>query len=84
MTKAPSTKRRRWGPFRQGWISICSKHRDPEPDCQTCACGSWHNQWVRRIDSAIYARWPRLWGWWHNRPNSRHRREMRQWFPNMK
>ena len=72
------------GPFRAEWYSICSRHYDYDPDCNLCQCGSWHNVWARMIDHQIYNHAYWLWHWWHNRPNSRTRREHKKWFPNIK
>ena len=66
------------------WYSFCSRHRDHNPDCELCKCGSWHNVYFRKIDHFIHNNIYWLWYWWHNRYNSRSRRELKKWFPNLK
>jgi len=74
------------GLWRQEWYSICSAHRDGGPDdpCELCQCGSWVNVHVQRIDHFMHDYFYDWWFWWHNRRNSKWRRQMRQWFPNLK
>lgn len=75
---------RRWGPFRQEYYSICSRHKHRDKECKACAAGEWRNRLVHRMDNIIYSNCRILWRWWHNRPNSRIRRFLETHFPNLK
>ncbi len=69
----PRLPTRGWGPWRQEFYSVCSKHRITHPTCSTCKAGSWPNCWKRALGARIYKRWPRLWRRWANRPAGRRR-----------
>lgn len=72
------------GPFRQEWLSLCSQHMHHEPTCELCQAGEWHNRQIRRLDHWIHKCAYPIWFWWHNRPNSRTNRFLRQYFPKLK
>lgn len=75
---------RGWGPWRSDFYSLCSRHRDGREDCPTCNAGQWVNRIVHRIDALIYRHLPKFWLWWHNRPNSKARRTLEEFFPNLR
>lgn len=77
-------KQRRWGPFKQTWFSLCSKHLYHKDDCNLCQAGQWQYNWVRAIDHVVYVWVYPVWYWWHNRRNSRANRFLRKHFPNMR
>jgi len=54
-------------PFRYRFISICSRHYTPSPDCDMCATGRWSNTLKSAISSMIYKRFPTFWRYWVNR-----------------
>lgn len=54
-------------PFRYHFYSICSRHRNPSPECDLCAIGSWKNTLTRFFGSIIYKRFPTFWRYWVNR-----------------
>ncbi|RYE94398.1 MAG: hypothetical protein EOO77_44200 [Oxalobacteraceae bacterium] len=66
------TRSRNRGPFKQEWVSICSKHmQDYDEACPRCRAGSWRSTWVRAVDTFLYRHVNTWWVFWHNRPNSR-------------
>lgn len=70
--------------WKQRWFSICSMHYKYKEDCHICNTGGWTNVWQWKIGSLIYKLTPNLWKWWMNRPNSKARRQIMEWFPKLK
>ena len=57
--------RKKYG-FTQVWYSICSSHREYNKTCRLCTQGYWSYNWVRKIDSFIFNKFPSFWLWWSN------------------
>lgn len=70
--------------WKQRWFSICSMHHQYKEDCGACNAGHWTNVWKWQVGSIICTIFPGLWKWWMNRPNSKARRQIMEWFPNLK
>lgn len=77
-------KTRRWGPFRQEWYSICSKHSQHKESCHMCQAGQWINVWKHHIGAAFFRVSPTLWRLWANRPWSPTRRFLEATFPGLR
>lgn len=75
---------RRWGPFRQEWYSICSRHCEHNETCRLCRTGHWVNAWKHAIGAAFFWCSPPLWRLWANRPWSPQRRFLEETFPGLK
>lgn len=74
---------RGWGPWRQDYYTLSSNLRAPEAD-PAYGFGVWRNRWAHNIDGLVwrFARPVAL--WWHNRPNSKTRRTLERFFPNLR
>lgn len=71
--------------FKEEFYSICSAHMHSEGiDCKLCETGSWHNVYMLKASQLVYKISPSLWRWWANRPNSKSRKQLKEWFPNLK
>ncbi len=77
-------KTKGWGPWRQDFYSICSQHTRSKDNCIRCQSGTWVNNWMHNIEGLVYKLNYKLWFWWVNRPNSKHRSELEKIFPNLK
>ncbi len=64
----PEPGSRGWGPFREEWFSVCSRHRTRTAGCDACAAGQWKNILLVDLNGVFYRRFPRLWHAWANRP----------------
>lgn len=84
MKRKIQLKTRYWGPFRQDWYSICSKHQSYAENCYLCEVGQWRNRWGRKFGNLVYQISPRLWRWWANRKSSKSRKFFEKTFPNLK
>lgn len=60
-------KSQNWGPFRQDWYSICSRHLEYRSDCDLCQSGVWLNHWIHICSHTFYILFPQTWKWWVNR-----------------
>lgn len=58
---------RGFGPWKQEWYSICSRHLHRDNTCNLCQVGSWENVWKLKLSQTIYKCCPNLWKWWKNR-----------------
>jgi len=47
--------------WKKEWYSICSMHREYNPDCSMCKSGSWQNILLVKLDSKIFDLFPRFW-----------------------
>jgi hypothetical protein len=72
------------GLFIEDFYSLCSAHREWNPECKRCAAGMWHNRWVHMAGSFVYAVWPWLWRKWANRKNSPSRKFLEEHFPKLR
>lgn len=66
------------------WSSICGIHYDYRKDCNMCNAGYWVNRNAAYFEGLVYKIAPWLWRWWVNRPNSKARKRIKGWFPNLK
>ncbi len=84
LDKTKETKGKLWWKYR--WISICSIHgfEGTQIECNMCQTGIWSNLWISKISSLIYKLFPKLWIWYMNRPNSKARKQIEEWFPKLK
>lgn len=73
-----------WGPWRCDWYSICSHHRDHDPECKRCLTGRWVSHWAHAVGHLVYLSVPGVWRWWVNRPDSKSRRFLEQTFPGLR
>ena len=73
-----------WGPWKYEWYSICSAHHSREEKCSMCQAGYWVNCWIHYIDSLIYKYFKSFWLYWHNRENSKTKKQLRKIFPKLK
>jgi len=60
-------RKRGWGPWRENWVSICSRHASYDSTCDLCVKGTWDNHWEWLVSSTFFKLTPRLWVWWINR-----------------
>jgi len=54
---------RRFGPFKQEWYSICSKHMVYDKNCNMCNAGVWCNVWKNNLSKFIFKYFPKFWHW---------------------
>lgn len=68
------------------FYSLCGKHHPSRrrPDCPACNTGITRFVWTVWISHYFYRHHRRLWLWWVNRPNSKAKRELRSFFPNLR
>lgn len=68
------------------WFSICSMHGylGPDENCPRCQTGTWTNVWAWKIGSFIFKLTPKLWILYMNRPNSKARKQIKEWFPKLR
>jgi hypothetical protein len=80
-TDRETGKSKGFGPWRQDWYSICSRHRWHMEGCRLCAVGQWRNRWAHIAGSVLFKLAPGIWIWWANRPRSGARKFMEKVFP---
>ena len=82
--KTKETNGRLW--WKKRWFSICSMHglEGTQVECGMCQAGYWTNIWKWKIGGVISYLFPKLWVWYMNRPNSKARKQVKEWFPKLK
>lgn len=82
--KTKETKGKYWYEYK--WYSICSIHgfKGTQIECGMCQKGVWTNTWRLKISGFIHKVFPKFWMWYVNRPNSKSRKRIEEWFPNLK
>lgn len=70
--------------WKERYFSICSAHYEHKDDCKTCNTGTWTNVWKWKMGGVIFKVMPKVWIWWMNRPNSKARKQIEEWFPKLK
>lgn len=60
-----------WGPWKNVWLSGCSRHQKPTEKCHLCKRGEWTNVWWMTLNQWAFALSPSLWQRWANRNRRR-------------
>ena len=72
------------GIFKKEWYSFCSRRGKFDENCHICNVGTWNNVYKRIIGSLIHKHFYKLWFWFVNRENSKTRKRIKKYFPNLK
>lgn len=66
------------------FYSICSGHMQDRADCLACNTGMSHWFIADWVSHYFYKRHRRFWLWYVNRPNSKTKKRLKEWFPNLR
>lgn len=53
--------------FTHYWFSVCSAHREADPNCDLCKVGSWVFKPYHWFSSFMWEFFPETWSQWVNR-----------------